>query len=171
MKENKQFHCIVCNQDYKRLHSISEHLDSVPYVIDDTKGICAYCTKKGYTICSYDKKTFNRTEIDYSKFYIYKDISDAPKQFYKALEFTFEHNNYVNGEFCCNKCFNLAYWKSNVVEQYLNKLKVEDLLGVRDLMKPLPGQKSINIPKISKEEIDILERYINSKIDYIKNNL
>ncbi|MDV3425675.1 MAG: hypothetical protein LIR50_00115 [Bacillota bacterium] len=153
MNNEDKLHCIICNKDFNRAQGINENINSLPRIISN-KAICGYCYSEGWRICKLCEKPFNIYEVDYNKFYIYNDISDIPSPFYNYLNsyLIYYYKNFLchKQDFCSNKDYNITIWAKEI-------------------------KSSINIlhedKSFSKDNIDELEKYVDDKIDYIKNNL
>ncbi|AGK96779.1 hypothetical protein [Clostridium pasteurianum] len=125
--------------------------------------------KYDFKNCDFCKNVFNIKNIDWTNFYIYKDISDANKIFntlfiekFKEKE---EEYNAKKNKYCCNKHFNLSFWENEIgsaIDYIIYEYKSLNDDNSHYLYGFIP---------ISEEEIDKIKEYYDKKIQYIKNNL
>ncbi len=144
--------CKVCNID------VANYVQNV---------ICLECLKKGYSFCEICHNTYQTKNIDYNEFHILKP-DDVPNT--SLTQGVIKHFNDLiksvyTRHFCSEKCVNLYIWQG-VQNEYINALHHEKIIGIRKLLKPLPGGK--NLPEIPDNELNIISNYVEEKIEKIK---
>ncbi|MFL0197813.1 hypothetical protein ACJDU8_19910 [Clostridium sp. WILCCON 0269] len=166
---SKKLHCIICGKDFYGNQALTENLDSVPE-FSGTDAICAKCTGDGWRFCDECDNPYNKNTINYSDFYIYNNVSDAPEKFLVLLNDcisrSIESYKYLKSRYCCNNHYNLSFWR-NEVKAEINILLQKKISRVGKLMISSCSHGSLEQP--THEETDELCKYIDNKIEYIKN--
>ncbi|QAA32507.1 hypothetical protein [Clostridium manihotivorum] len=104
---------------------------------------------------------------DETNLYIYKDISDAPKNIHDIMALILKQDQHLSKNFCSNKCYNLFLWEDRILRSTMYNVFENE--SISKLLTPPEDFKSvITLPK---EELEAIEGYIEKKIEYIKENL
>ena len=120
------------------------------------KNIKFHCEKCGKVI-----------DTDVSEFYIYKDISDAPKGIYDIMNVIINEEHHLSRHFCSNKCYNLFFWENIVLRSSLYNVIESEAMGCL-LTTNSDSMTSATLGEVSLED---LEKYVEQKIRYIEDNL
>lgn len=120
------------------------------------RNIKFYCEKCGKVI-----------DTDASEFYIYKDISDAPKSIHDIMKVIINEEHHLSRNFCSNKCYNLFFWENIVLRSSLYNVIESEAMGCL-LTATSDSMTSVTLREVGLED---LEKYVEQKIRYIEENL